>query len=403
MKILLVDVNCKNSSTGKIVYDLYEKLNADGMEAAICYGRGPLVKEKNIFKFGLDFETCFHAGLSRLTGLNGCFSLFSTLRLINFVKKFKPDVIHIHELHAYFINIKKFLNFIKKLKAKIVWTFHCEYMYTGKCGHSNECDKWKIECKKCPLLHSYPKSLFFDFTKRMFGTKKNVLSNLDFTIVTPSNWLLNRVKESFLKDKKALVIHNGIDTTNLFFPREDSEIQSLKDKYKLNGKRIVLSVAPDIMSENKGGEKVIEISKSFINTDVQFVLVGIKNEFSAPNNVTLIKRTSNQVELAHWYSMANVFLICSKRENFPTTCLEAVCCGTPIVGFDAGGAKETAPYPFGKFVEYGDIDSAVKEIETFLSLKSKPFGIREFGDKNYSKKNMYLAYKQIYLENKNGK
>lgn len=271
MRVLLIDVNCKYSSTGKIVYDLYKNLRSDGHKAAIAYGRGERIKEPGIYKFGLDWETYLHAGLARITGYNGCFSFFSTKRLINFIEYFKPDVIHIHELHAYFVNIVPLINYIKMKHIKLVWTFHCEYMYTGKCGVSYECEKWKTECRKCPHLHDYPNSILFDHTKQMFGWKKKLLSDLDFVIVTPSQWLADRVKHSFLKDKTIKVIQNGIDTS-LFKPVDSSrlrkELQIPKD-YK-----IVLSVAPNIMSERKGGQWVLKIAEKMKEKKVIFVLVG---------------------------------------------------------------------------------------------------------------------------------
>lgn len=228
MKILLIDVNCKYSSTGKIVYDLFQRLKEDGHEATICYGRGELIREEGIYKFGLDWETNIHAGLARITGLNGYYSYFSTQRLIKYIDQFEPDVIHIHELHAYFVNIKPLIEYIKKKNIKTIWTFHCEYMYTGKCGHSYECTNFETGCGKCPLVHEYPKSLFFDRTRKMFKDKKKILEDWEFTIVVPSQWLADRVKRSFLKNKKILIIYNGIDTENIFYPRE---IEGLAEKY----------------------------------------------------------------------------------------------------------------------------------------------------------------------------
>lgn len=270
-RILLLDVNCKFSSTGKIVYDLFNYLKKEGREAAICYGRGELIKEDGIFKFGLDWETKMHAGLARLTGYNGCFSPFSTKRLIRYIEKFKPDVIHIHELHAYFVNIKPLINYIKKQNIKIVSTFHCEYMYTGKCGHAYTCDKYRRICGKCPAVHEYPKSLFFDKTKQMFLMKKKLLEDLDMRIVTPSQWLADRVKISFLKDKPIRVIHNGIDT-DIFHPVDTSELREelqIPADYK-----IVLAVAPDIMSDRKGGQWILKLAEMMKNEKYYFVLVG---------------------------------------------------------------------------------------------------------------------------------
>ncbi len=270
-RVLLIDVNCKGSSTGKIVYDLYTNLRADGRTAAICYGRGENIEEENVYKFGLDWETNIHAGLSRITGYNGYFSYFSTKRLIKYIEKFNPDLIHIHELHAYFVNIKPLIEYIKAKNIPVVWTFHCEYMYTGKCGHAYECKNYQHECGDCPAVKGYPKSLWFDKTRQMFEMKKNLLGNWKFTIVTPSHWLADRVKTSFLKNKDIVVIHNGIDT-NVFHPVDASD---LKKELKIPGDcKLVLAVAPNIMSESKGGKWVLKLAEKMKNENVFFVLVG---------------------------------------------------------------------------------------------------------------------------------
>lgn len=270
-RVLLLDVNCKGSSTGKIVYDLYTNLRADGRAAAICYGRGENIEEENIYKFGLDWETNIHAGLSRITGYNGYFSYFSTRRLINYIEQFKPDLIHIHELHAYFVNIKPLIEYIKSKNIPVVWTFHCEYMYTGKCGHAYECKNYQNECGNCPAVKDYPKSLWLDKTRQMLEMKKKLLGDWNFTIVTPSQWLADRVKTSFLKDKEIKVIHNGIDT-NVFHPVDANDLK--KELNIPENSKVVLAVAPNIMSESKGGKWVLKLAEKMKNENVFFVLVG---------------------------------------------------------------------------------------------------------------------------------
>ena len=270
-RVLLIDVNCKYSSTGKIVYDLYKSIRADGREAAVCYGRGPKIIEENIYKFGIDAETYLHAGLSRITGYNGCFSYFSTLRLINFIENYKPDIIHIHELHAYFVNIKMLLSYIKARDIPVVWTFHCEYMYTGKCGYAYECDRYKDTCGKCPELRSYPKSVFYDKTEKMLQAKKEMFKGLKCSIITPSQWLADRTKESFLANREIGVIHNGIDT-KLFSAVDDSKLKELLSIPADN--KVILSLAPNIMSERKGGEWIIRLSDLLKDENITFVMVG---------------------------------------------------------------------------------------------------------------------------------
>ena len=395
MRVLLIDVNCKNSSTGKIVYDLYQGLVANGHDAAVCYGRGPLIEEDNIYKFGLDWETNIHAGLARLTGLNGCFSPLSTRRLIAFMEKFNPDVVHIHELHAYFVNIAPVIRYLKEKKIKTVWTFHCEHMYTGKCGYAYDCEKWKTGCGSCPALRDYPKSLFFDFTKKMFEKKKALLSDFDFTVVTPSQWLADRIKQSFLADKPIAVIHNGIDTENVFYPRNT---EKLKEKYNFGNKRVILSVAPNIMDERKGGKWVLELSKKEEFANCQFVLVGADETKRVAQNVLMVKRTTLQDELAQWYSMASCFVICSKKENFPTTCIEAFACGTPVVGFDVGGTKETVPEPYGMFVEYGDLVLLTRALMGIFNKSYDRDAVALKADAHFSKEKMHRDYSNIYVK-----
>lgn len=272
-RVLLIDVNCKFSSTGKIVYNLFKGLKEDGREAAICYGRGDEIHEEGIYKFGLDWETNIHAGLARITGYNGCFSPLSTKRLIAYIEEFQPDVIHIHELHAYFVNIKPLLEYIKKRKIKVVWTFHCEYMYTGKCGHAYSCTNFMHGCGKCPAVHEYPKSLFIDRTKQMFSMKRKAMNGLDVEIVAPSEWLAKRVKMSFLQDVNISIIHNGIDT-NIF---KEQNIKSLRNELKIPSEnQVVLAVAPDIMSESKGGKWVLKLAESMKDKPITFILIGAR-------------------------------------------------------------------------------------------------------------------------------
>lgn len=392
MRVLLIDVNCKHSSTGNIVYSLYESLRKNGHEAAVCYGRGEKIGEPGIYKFGLDWETRIHAGLARVTGLNGYFSPFSTRRLIKFIEEFSPDVIHIHELHAYFVNIKPLIEYIKRKGIKVVWTFHCEYMYTGKCGHAYGCTNYQTACGNCPAIKDYPKSLLFDRTRKMLADKRQVLGDWDFTIVTPSQWLKNRVKTSFLAKKKTSVIHNGIDTS-IFYPRNTS---NLARRYGIKDRKVILSVAPDIMSEEKGGKKVIEISQLPEMNDYQFVLVGADEDSRPFENVLVLKRTKSRDELAEWYSLADIFLICSKRENFPTTCLEAFCCGTPVVGIDEGGTAETVPAPYGLFVSDGLVDLLDKAIKAQLEASLDRHDVMKVGKNRYSDEGMCDRYIKYY-------
>ena len=270
-RILLLDVNCKSSSTGKIVYDLFKKAKEDGREAVVCYGRGNRITEEGIYKFAGDLETNIHAFLARITGYNGRFSPLATKKLIRIIDDFKPDIIHIHELHAYFVNIKELLLYIKKKNIPVVWTFHCEFMYTGKCGHAIECEGFMHECGNCPYVKEYPKSFIFDRTREMLKEKKDALKDLNFSIVVPSRWLAERIKLSFLKEKSVNVIHNGIDTS-IFHP---VDADSVRDELGIpKDYKVVLALAPNIMSDNKGGKWVVKMAEKMQNEKCFFLIVG---------------------------------------------------------------------------------------------------------------------------------
>lgn len=399
MKVLLIDVNCKNSSTGKIVYDLYTAVNESGNEAAVCYGRGGKIKEHNIFKFGLDTETYLHALLTRLTGFTGCFSPVSTLRLIRFIRKFKPDVVHIHELHAYFVDLGPLLNYLKKQRIKTVMTLHCEFAYTGKCGHSVECEKWKSECGGCPHLRDYPSVLLFDHTKAMFRQKKRLFEGFeDLTVITPSNWLAERVRQSFLKNYDISVIHNGIDT-DVFSPKETAP---LREKHRIaDDEKVVLAVAPNLMSDNKGGKYILQLAERMKEQKIRFILIGVDEEMIPDHdNVIILHRIYDKELLAQYYSLADAFVICSERENFPTTCLEAQCCGTPVCGFDVGGVKETILSDCA-LCEYGDVSGLMNDLNRLLENRADNDStvIAEKALAKFGKRSMLKQYLDLYEGN----
>lgn len=398
MRILLLDVNCKSGSTGKIVYDLYTQLNKNGHTAAIGYGRGAVVNENNIIKFSSDIEVYIHALLTRITGLTGYFSYFATRRLIKFIDDFKPDVVHLNDMHGYFVNIISLIKYLKEKNIKTVWTFHCEFMYTGKCGHSYECEKWKRECEKCPNVKDYPSSIFLDFTNKMFNDKKAIFSDFkNLIIVTPSKWLADRVNQSFLKNKEVVVIHNGTDTKNIFYPREFSH---LKKRHNLNGEKVVLAVAPNIMSEQKGGKFVLELAKKMKNDDVKVIIIGLDNlNEKFDDNIIAIEKTENQIKLAEYYSMSDVFVICSKRETFSMTCVESLACGTPVVGFKAGAPETIVINEYSEFVEYGNVEALVGAIKNALKIdKEERDNLYKIASEKYSKEIMYNEYLKLYFK-----
>ena len=397
MKILLIDVVCKNGSTGKIVYDLYSSIKASGNEAAVCYGRGQDIKEDNIFKFGIDVETYVHAFLTRITGYTGCFSYFSTKRLIEYIDNYCPDVVHLHELHAYFLNIKMLLEYLKSKNIKVIHTLHCAFSYTGKCGHHLDCEKWKANCGGCPRIKEYVSSYLFDHTKHMIKQKRKAFAGFNnMTIVCPSEWLASYARQSLLGQYPVKVIHNGIDV-EVFSPKNRDAIRH-EHNIKENEK-VILAVAPNLMSKAKGGHWIIKLSEEFKEDNVRFIMVGVDSTTSNNPKIEMVKRTANQKMLADYYSMADAFVICSEMENFPTTCLESQCCGTPVFGFDVGGTKETDISGKDNFVKYGDIKALAMKIRYYFNGKEIDRDmLSNKAQALYSKAKMLKDYMALYKD-----
>lgn len=399
MKIAQVDVNYNHSSTGKIVADIDSGLTDDGHITMAFFGRGVDSRMHNVYRISTKPEVLFHALGTRISGLVDHFSPLSTQRLIKHLEAFKPDIVHLHDLHGYFVNIYSIVDYLKVKRIPTVWTFHCEFMYTGKCGYAFDCEKWKTECKNCPDLSGYPKSLFFDFTTRMFHEKENLFKNFDLLhLASPSEWLANRMRMSIVRDKPISIVHNGIDVAT--FSRHDpSELKSLlgiKNEY------IVLSVGADLLSERKGGRWVVELAKRNPNADIIFVMVGVDNiPAQIPANVRVIPRVFDQNLLAKYYSLANVLLLTSSRETFSMVSAESLACGTPVIGFDSGAPKEIVLPGYGEFVPYGNLEAleslllGVKNGKVKLRSKDE---CRQFARSRYSKHGMVQAYLSIYQQ-----
>ena len=398
MKVLLLDVNCKSGSTGKIVFDLYTSLNSGNNTAIVGYGRGKKITEPNIFKFSSKIEVYLHALMTRITGLTGCFSFFSTRRLIKLIEEYSPDIIHLHDMHGYFVNINQLIKYIAKNGFKTVWTFHCEFMYTGKCGYTFDCPNWLTQCGKCPQINEYPKSIFFDFTRKMHKDKKKLLQGLEnLVIVTPSHWLANRVKQSFLGNKRIEVVYNGVNCDEIFGPKEYSHLVA---RHNIGGRKVVLSVAPNIMDERKGGKYVVEVAKMMRSQNVLFIMIGVENpNFDPSPNIICLSRTEDQTELAAYYSLADITLLTSSKETFSMVCAESLCCGTPVVGFDAGAPNEIAPEGYGIFVPHGATSQLAETLQAALfgeiSIRTA-LECEKFGKQKYDQKIMCANYYCIY-------
>lgn len=351
-----------NGSTGNIMLNISKVLDKKGEETVTfsTYIANPNYKElphalKNHNYYGSYFENVIHKILGQLTGLNGCFSYFGTKKLIKEFKKFNPDVIHLHNLHTFCINLPMLFNYIKKNNIPVVWTLHDCWTFTGHCPHFvlANCDKWKSECHNCPQLSVYPRTIVDNTRKAHKLKKKWFLGVENMTLVTPSEWLGKLAKESFLKDYPVRVVNNGIDLS--VFKPTDSDF---RNKYGLNDKKILLGVASG-WGEGKGLD-VLEKLSNRLDDKYQIVLVGIEK---APNDkIIAIKRTESQKELAQIYTEADLFVNPTRQDTYPTVNMEALACGTPVLTFRTGGSPEIIDETCGSVVEVDDLDAMEKEI-----------------------------------------
>ncbi len=369
MKILQLDVHFGGSSTGKLVRSLTSLLQAQGHEVLALYGRGPQQREPGVRRIASPLEFLFHAFVARLTGWNGVFSFFATRNFLNELRRFQPDVVHLHELHGYYLNIFRVMRELKALKIPTVWTFHCEFMYTGKCGYAMTCDKWKTECERCPQVREYPKSWALDFSRAMFRQKKRAFHGFSrLAITAPSQWLSRRVRLSMLADKPVHTVFNGIDV-DVFRPCD-----SVALRRELNipeHAMVVLCVGADLLSQRKGGQWALQLAQRWLHLPITLVMVGVENPIQPlPENVRMLVPVLDQSKLAQFYSMADVLLLTSEKETFSMVCAESLACGTPVIGFESGAPGEVAPQGYGIFVPYGDLDALEKEVLSFRKDRS---------------------------------
>lgn len=403
MKIMQINSFYNAGSTGKIVFDIHKCLLSNGQDSVVCYGRGSCTEEQNVYKTCSELSAKINRTYSRLTGLKygGCF--FSTHKLISIIKKEKPDIVHIHCINGYFVNIYRIISYLNNHNIKTVLTLHAEFMYTANCGYSLECDKWKTGCGNCPRLKQEIHSFFIDNTSLSWKKMKKAFDGFEnLRVVSVSPWLQKRAQISpILKNKKHSTILNGIDTS-IFKLNSNKE---LKSRLGLNNKKIVFHITSNFNDEKnhiKGGFYVLEIAKRFLETnpDVVFLVAGKYQEIkSLPSNVILLGNVEDQNKLSEYYSMADVTLLSSKKETFSMVVAESICCGTPVVGFEAGAPELITIPEFSDFVEQGDVDALTEALKKWLfDVEVDKAQVSDCGNKKYRKEIMGQNYLNLYNE-----
>ena len=401
MKVL--EINRYNiGSTGVIMLNLAKAAQKAGLVvnyACSCSRTNyKNVDEKTILIGYNRYFRNFHLYIGRILGISGLLSIISTSIFLARIKKIKPNLIHLHNLHGAYINLPLLFRFIKKHNIPIIWTLHDCWAFTGRCPHfvMTKCDRWKTECHNCPYpKKSYPQS-YIDTTRMMWRFKRKLFTGIEnCTIVTPSRWLADLVKLSYLKDYPVKVINNGIDLS-VFKPTKSD----FREKRGLAGKKVVLGVAFG-WGMRKGLDVFVELARRLPN-DYQIVLVGTDDyvDKQLPANIISIHRTQNQKELAEIYTAADVFANPTREENYPTVNMESIACGTPVVTFRTGGSPEILDETCGSVVECDDIDSMEREIIRICEEKlySKEDCLTRA--KNFDMNDRFKEYVELYKDEK---
>ena len=393
MRVAQINAICGSGSTGNICIGISKGLTDRGIENRIYYASGKSDYPLGV-KYASDVYIKLQALKSRVFGKYGFNSKGATKRLIKHLEEFKPDVIHLHNLHSHNVHLRMFFDYIRKNNIKTFWTFHDCWAFTGYCPHyaMAKCDKWKIKCEKCPQKSTY--SWFFDKSTWLYEEKKKLSKGIDLTITGPSNWVINQVKKSFLGQYPTITIKNGIDL-EIFKPTESN----FREKYGLENKKIVLGVAFD-WGVRKGLDVFLELAKR-LPQDYQIVLVGTNDEIDKQlsENIISIHRTANQRELTEIYTASDVFVNPTREETFGLVNIEALACGTPVITFNAGGSPECVSEHCGSVVEIDDIDEM--EMEIIRICQDKPFTNENCLQRatEFDKPKIFKQYLDLYSEN----
>jgi glycosyltransferase involved in cell wall biosynthesis len=334
MKVLHINTVPKHGSIGKIVYDLHKRLKNNGCESKICYGRGGVYpSEPDLINISSEIEVYWHAAMTRITGNAGSYSNKATDKLITIIEDYSPDIVQLFNLHGYYMNEFRLLNYLKHYKIKTVYTMLDEYPYMGKCCYSFECDKFRTRCSDCPQTNDYPQSLLFDKSAHIFDLKRQAYEGFENIIFTAPQWVVERAQSSaLLKNKRIVMIDESIDLEEIFYPRETD---ALRSKLGISPDKVIILTVAQYSNSRKGGKYFLELAGSMTDNNYIFVHVGYDGSMkSLPQNMIPVKYVKNQEELAAYYSLADLFVITSLADTMANVCLESLACGTPICGFD---------------------------------------------------------------------
>lgn len=407
MKLLQINpVLRQSTSTGRIMREIGEVAMAQGWESYVAYSRGrdgEMQSSSKTIPVGSRFDVARHGLYTRLNDRHGLASSAATRRFITEIERLDPDIVHIHNIHGYFLNYRLLFDYLARSNRRVVWTVHDCWLYTGHCYYYSfaGCDRWQSGCGKCPQRSAFPKSWLFDRSAQNWLDKRQAFTSLPkerFVIVPVSDWIREEMRKSFLKDCDFRVIHNGIDL-DVFRPLPD--VEAVKTKYGLSQYKTIILGLASIWSKEKGLDDFITMSR-MVASDERIVLVGVddKTRKRLPENITAIRRTDNVEELARLYAAATAFVNPTWQDNYPTVNLESIACGTPVVTYRTGGSIEAVTPATGRIVAQGDVAGLLAAVRDISARGKESYAAqcRAFAEAHFRKQDRYRDYLRLYRE-----
>lgn len=397
---ILLQINsvANTGSTGRIAEGIGQTAIKAGWKSYIAYGRYANPSQSELIKIGNKWDIWNHVLQTRLFDRHGLASKGATKDLIQQIKRIKPDIIHLHNIHGYYLNYPILFEYLSKTNIPVVWTLHDCWPFTGHCAYFSyiNCEKWKWKCKHCPNLKEYPTSFGLDNSNTNYKSRKKYFTSIsNLTLVPVSDWLENLVHQSFLKKCYSQRIYNGVDTA-IFHPMPTSN--SILNKYPIPNSNFVLGVA-NVWEKRKGLQDFIQLRK-FLPAFYSIVLVGLNSRqiTELPNGIIGIQRTENIEQLRDLYASALAFVNPTWEDNFPTTNLESLACGTPVITYRTGGSPEAISPETGFVVEQGDIQGMVNAIKKICQEGKETYSkaCRDRAVRYFNKEERFQEYIDLY-------
>ncbi len=401
-KLLQINVIANSLSTGRIAEGIGQAAIDNNWESYIAYGRWACPSKSQLIKIGNRCDYYSHFLQTRLLDNHGLSSVNSTKKFLKTVDRIQPDIIHLHNIHGYYINYRILFDYLSEKKTPVVWTLHDCWSITGHCTYFDmvDCNKWETGCYNCVHGYLYPRCLFGNRSRKNFEMKKDSFTSVDKMIIVPvSDWLGKYVERSFLGKYPVKVIHNGIDLKD-FSPAELSEQNEIKKSLGISPEvKVIVGVAKSF-GKRKGFAEFLKLS-TILPSDYIIIMVGVSDDEikQLPSNVIGIKRTENLHNLSILYSLADVFINPTLEDNYPTTNLEAMACGTPVITYNVGGSPEAVTHETGNVIEKGDVEGLAKAIYDICS-NSNLYSVkcRERALKYFGREDRYKEYLDLYNE-----